>query len=264
MINSLLGFGAAALYLTGWLFQVTKLREPEASKTVVLRVIAAAAIALHGFTTWGLMIIDAGLDLGLFKVLTLLALVINGLVWISGISKPIHNLFLALFPISVAILIMALTDAESSSPIILSSGLQIHILLSVLAYSFLAIAATQALLCGYQNWQLKHKHQNALMRALPPLETMESLLFQAIWLGQVLLTLSLISGFLVYENLFAQQLVHKVVFSLLAWLVYAVLLVGRHYHGWRGKRAINWTWMGFVAILLGYIGSKFVIEFVLG
>ncbi len=261
MINSLLGSGAAALYLMGWLFQVTK---PEASKTVVLRVIAAAAIALHGFTTWGLMIIDAGLDLGLFKVLTLLALVINCLVWISGISKPIHNLFLVLFPISVAILIMALTDAESSSPIILSSGLQIHILLSVLAYSFLAIAATQALLCGYQNWQLKHKHQNALMRALPPLETMESLLFQAIWLGQVLLTLSLISGFLVYENLFAQQLVHKVVFSLLAWLVYAVLLVGRHYHGWRGKRAINWTWMGFVAILLGYIGSKFVIEFVLG
>ena len=263
MSNLILGSGAAALYLISWLFQVIKLRDPEASKTAILQVIAAGAMVLHGFTTWGLLFIDTGLDLGLLKVLTLLALVINCLVWISGISKPVHNLYLALFPISVVVLIVTLTDTGSSSPIMLSSGLQTQILLSVLAYSFLAIAATQALLCGYQNWQLKHKHQNALMRALPALETMESLLFQAIWLGQVLLTLSLISGFLVYENLLAQQLVHKVVFSLLAWLVYAVLLVGRHYHGWRGKRAINWTWMGFAAILLGYIGSKFVIEFVL-
>jgi ABC-type uncharacterized transport system permease subunit len=263
MIIPILGFGAAALYLIGWLFQLIKLRDPQSSQTIMLAVMAAAAILLHGLTTWGLLFVDAGLDLGLFKVLTLLALVINCLVWVSALSKPVQNLYLALFPISVVVLTVTLTGTNSSSPILLSSGLQTHILLSVLAYSFLAIAATQALLCGYQNWQLKHKHQNALMRALPALETMESLLFQAIWLGQVLLTLSLLSGFLVYENLLAQQLVHKVVFSLLAWLVYAVLLVGRHYHGWRGKRAINWTWMGFIAILLGYIGSKFVIEFIL-
>lgn len=263
MIDPLLGSGAAALYLIGWLYQAAKLRDPQPAKTRILQVIAAAAITLHGLTTWGLIFIDNGLDLGLFKVLTLLALVTNMLVWVSGINRPVHNLYLALFPITLAILITVLTDTKSSSPIMLSSGLQTHILLSVLAYSFLAIAATQALLCGYQNWQLKHKHQNALMRALPALETMESLLFKAIWLGQVLLTLSLISGFLVYENLLAQQLAHKVVFSLLAWAVYAVLLFGRHYYGWRGKRAINWTWMGFVAILLGYIGSKVVIEFFL-
>ena len=101
------------------------------------------------------------------------------------------------------------------------------------------------------------------MRSLPALETMEALLFQLIWIGEIILTLALISGFLVFDNLFEQQLIHKVTFSLLAWLVYAVLLIGRVYFGWRGNRAINWCWIGFCAMLLGYIGSKFVIEYIL-
>jgi len=101
------------------------------------------------------------------------------------------------------------------------------------------------------------------MRTLPALETMETLLFQLIWLGEIALTLSLLTGFMVYDDFFAQQLIHKVTFSIVAWLVYAVLLFGRHYRGWRGQKAINWTWVGFSAILLGYLGSKFVIEFVL-
>ena len=145
----------------------------------------------------------------------------------------------------------------------MSIDIQAHVLISVVAYSLLAIAALQALLVGYQDWQLKHKHQNQLMRALPPLQTMETLLFELIWAGQILLTLSLLSGFLFYEDFFAQKLVHKVVFSTTAWGVYSILLWGRHFRGWRGIKAIRWTWAGFSAILLGYIGSKFVLEFVL-
>jgi|TARA_B110000259_G_scaffold187781_1_gene243301 ABC-type uncharacterized transport system permease subunit len=92
---------------------------------------------------------------------------------------------------------------------------------------------------------------------------MEALLFELIWAGQILLTLSLLSGFLFYDDFFAQKLAHKVVFSLVAWLVYATLLWGRHYRGWRGNKAIRWTWAGFSAMLVGYLGSKFVVEFLL-
>ena len=145
----------------------------------------------------------------------------------------------------------------------MSADMQAHVLISLLAYSLLAIAALQALLAGSQDWQLKHKLQNLLMRTFPPVQTMEALLFELIWAGEILLTLSLLSGFLFYDDLFAQKLVHKVVFSLVAWAVYAILLWGRHYRGWRGNKAIRWTWAGFSAILLGFIGSKFVVEFIL-
>jgi ABC-type uncharacterized transport system permease subunit len=121
----------------------------------------------------------------------------------------------------------------------------------------------QALLTGYQNWQLKHKQQNFLMRTFPPLQAMEKFLFDLIWAGQILLSLSLISGFLYYEDLFDQKLLHKVTLSLVAWSVYAVLLWGRHNRGWRGNKAISWSWVGFMAILMGYIGSKIALEFIL-
>lgn len=263
MMNLILGSSAIFLYLCGWIMLVGRLRNQSQFSVSSLQILAALAVVLHGFTSYGLLFTRAGLDLSLTSVLALLALVINSLVWFSNLNKPLHSLYLGLFPISVLTLIFALNSSNYAPTATLSMGIQIHILLSVLAYSFLAIAALQALLCGYQNWLLKHKHQSPLMRSLPPLETMEAVLFQIIWLGQIILTLALISGFLVFDNLFAQQLIHKVTFSLLAWLVYSGLLIGRIYYGWRGNRAINWCWAGFCAILLGFIGSKFVIEYVL-
>ena len=100
-------------------------------------------------------------------------------------------------------------------------------------------------------------------RLLPPLQTMETLLFEMLWVGQVLLTLSIVTGFLFFEDLFGQRLVHKTVFSLLAWLVYAILLWGRHRNGWRGSQAVRWTLGGFAALMLAYFGTKLVLEFIL-
>lgn len=263
MTGSILGFAAAAVYLAVWVYHLAQVRRDPQFNHWSLQAAAAIAIGLHSATLIGLLFIDGGLDLSLLKVFALSALVINSLVLISGIKKPLHSLFLFLFPIS-AISLAAAVMSQNSTPVLLESlNIQAHILISILAYSLLAIAALQALLVGYQDWQLKHKHQNQLMRALPPLQTMEVLLFELIWAGQILLTLSLISGFLFYDDFFAQKLVHKVVFSLLAWVVYSTLLWGRHARGWRGIKAIRWTWAGFSAILLGFIGSKFVLEFVL-
>ena len=92
---------------------------------------------------------------------------------------------------------------------------------------------------------------------------METLLFQLIALGFVLLTLALTSGFVYLENLFAQHLVHKTVLSIIAWVVFAVLLWGRYRHGWRGRKALRWTLGGFLILMLAYLGSKAVLELVL-
>lgn len=263
MTSIVLGASAIALYLLGWIGYTLEIINKGRIRVSLIQVITAITIILHGFAIFGLLFQYGGLDLSLLKILALLALVINSLVFLNGLREPINSLYLILFPISALTLILALASPSTKSATMLPYSLQAHILTSVLAYSFLAIAALHALLAGYQNWQLKHKHQNALMRTLPALETMEKLLFKLIWLGEILLTASLLTGFYVYDDFFAQQLIHKVTFSIVAWLVYAVLIYGRYHYGWRGQRAINWTWVGFLAILLGYLGSKFVIEFIL-
>ena len=111
---------------------------------------------------------------------------------------------------------------------------------------------------------LRNKRPGGFIRALPPLQTMETLLFQMIGLGLALLTASLLTGTLYIEDMFAQHLVHKTILSMVAWVVFATLLWGRWRFGWRGRTAIRWTLSGFVVLLLAYIGSKLVIEIILG
>jgi ABC-type uncharacterized transport system permease subunit len=263
MFTSITGFAAVILYLIGFSYLLIKLLKEPLFNTAMLRSLAAGAITLHGLSTIQLLFVADGLDLSLFRIFVLIAFVINLVVFISGRKKPLHSMYLLLFPISALSLIAALETPSTKPVALMSIYIQGHIIISILAYSLLAVAALHALLTGYQNWQLKHKKQNFLMRTFPPLQTMEDFLFELILAGEVMLTLSLISGFLYYDDLFDQKLLHKATLSIVAWLVYAILLWGRHSRGWRGIKAISWSWVGFVAILMGYVGSKIVLEFIL-
>jgi len=102
-----------------------------------------------------------------------------------------------------------------------------------------------------------------MVQVLPPLTTMERVLFELIWAGMVLLTLSILSGFLFLDNMFAQHLVHKTILSLAAWVIFAILLLSHHILGWRGMRAVRWTLGGCLVLLIAYFGSKFVLEILL-
>jgi ABC-type uncharacterized transport system permease subunit len=92
----------------------------------------------------------------------------------------------------------------------------------------------------------------------------EKVMFRLIGGGFVLLTLALLTGFIFVTNLFTQHLVHKTVLSLIAWVIFGVLLIGRTRYGWRGRPAVRWTLWGFGFLLLAYFGSKFVLEYLLG
>jgi ABC-type uncharacterized transport system permease subunit len=138
-----------------------------------------------------------------------------------------------------------------------------HILTSIIAFSLLNIAALQAILLAIQDQQLKSHPPKRFIQSLPPLQTMETLLFQMLGVGVFFLSISLISGFMFVENLFAQHLVHKTVLSILAWIIFSSLLLGRTRYGWRGQLAIQWTLIGFVSLLLAYFGSKLVLELIL-
>jgi ABC-type uncharacterized transport system permease subunit len=143
---------------------------------------------------------------------------------------------------------------------------KVHLLIAMLAYSLFTIASLHVLLMALLERRLHDGNLPRALRALPPLLAMESLLFRIIWAGFILLTLTIATGVVFSEELLgrAAKLNHKTVFGVLSWIIFAALLGGRHLYGWRGRIAVRWTLTGFLMLVLAYVGSKFVLEIILG
>jgi len=221
-------------------------------------------VVLHGILVYQAIFLPQGMDLEFFYVVSLITWLVALLLLLAALSQPVENLGVVVLPL--AALALVLQTVWPATPNLLAQvgpEMQGHILISILAYSLLALAAVQAMLLAIQDRHLRNRHPGGFIRALPPLETMERMLFHMIGLGFVLLSLSLLSGFLYLENMFAQHLVHKTVLSVIAWLVFAVLLWGRWRFGWRGRKAIAWTLAGFILLMIAYLGSKLVLELIL-
>ncbi len=223
-----------------------------------------AGLILHTWLLWDSIFSGPGLNLAFFNALSLTSWTVVTLLVISSLNKPVENLGLIILPL--AALTLYLETRYPSVDFVRQNAdwpLKIHVLLSMLAYSLLTLASVQAILLAVQDHHLRIRQPGGFVRALPPLQTMESLLFEMIGAGFALLTLGLLSGAAFLDDMFAQHLVHKTVLSTLGWLVFGGLLLGRHYYGWRGRTAIIWTLSGFLILVLAYFGSKAVLELVL-
>ena len=177
------------------------------------------------------------------------------------LNQPADYLGLAVYPLAALSLIASHTSNGGTE--IIGNAVQIHVFLSLLSYAVLALAAAQAALVSIQRHFLHRHKPGGFMRALPPLDTTEELLFTLLTAGFCLLSLSLVSGFFFLENMFHQHLVHKTVLSCIAWAIFGFLLFGRWKFGWRGKKAVYLTLAGFAMLILAYFGSKLVLEVVL-
>ncbi len=223
-----------------------------------------AGVILHTVVLYQNIHIDSGINLGFFNAGSLVMWIILLLLMVSSLTKPVENLGIVLLPIAIiAVTLELYFPATRLLPTDSAWGLRVHVLISLLAYSIFTLASVQAILLSIQDHHLRHRHPGGFVRALPPLQTMELLLFEMIGFGFVLLTFALVSGLVFLDDIFAQHLVHKTVLSILAWLVFGVLLWGRFKSGWRGRKALIWTQVGFVVLALAYFGSKFVIELLL-
>ena len=224
--------------------------------------VGGLAVCVHAVVLYQNIVVPSGLNLGIFTASSLMSWVIAFLLLVSLMREPVENLAVVLFP--VAALTIGL-DVFFHTELILSNpfGVTFHILVSITAYSLLSISALQALFLAFQDYKLHHKRPGWVIQRLPPLQVMESLLFRMISLGFILLSISLISGIVFLNDIFGQHLVHKTILSIVAWVVFAILLWGRWRSGWRGKKAILWTLSGFVVLMLGYFGSKMVLELIL-
>lgn len=263
MTSTLPGLIAIALYLFCSAIKARQILQ-HVNQTTIIRLLATLALIFHGFSSFNLVFTESGIDLGFFPVASLIFWFIACIAVVTSLRKPIDSLLVLLFAFSALAVAFSLFAPGNYSPRTdISAGVAVHVVCSILAYAVLSIAALQAVLVFTLEYQLKHKGGFKAIQILPPLQTMEEILFQLIALGLALLTVAIGSGFIFVDDVFAQQLAHKTVFSIIAWLVYAFLMVAHMTMGWRGPRAVRWTLWGFFLLMLGFFGSKFVLELLL-
>ncbi len=262
------GAAAMVLYLAVALLLLARLnrRAPAAlSRRTALLAAGLVAVALHGVVLFSGLRGPTGFDLSFFTMLSAVSWLVALMLLVAALRRPLENLAILVLPLAALALGLRLaSDRHHYLPAGLPPGLEAHILVSVLAYSLLSLAVVQALLLAVQERHLHRGHAAGFVRMLPPLETMERLLFRMIGLGFAVLSLALVLGALYVEDLFAQHLVHKTVLSVAAWVLFGLLLAGRWRFGWRGRTAIRWTISAFVLLMLAYFGSKLVLELILG
>ncbi|KND54281.1 CcsA-related protein [Candidatus Burkholderia verschuerenii] len=201
-----------------------------------------------------------------------------GIYWIESFFFPLDGLRLLVLPLACVASLMPLVFggvrvlSYSAAPMF-----KLHFLIANIAYGLFAIAALHAILMLLLERRLQRMRGSALrhadnsgwlsswLDALPPLLTLEKLLFRLIGAGFVLLTLTLVSGIAFNEQLVdrALRFDHKTVFAFLSWLMFGALLTARRISGWRGRAALRWVLASFVALLLAYVGSRFVFEVLL-
>jgi ABC-type uncharacterized transport system permease subunit len=235
--------------------------------------VTALAWAVHGAALWSDAFAPNGLRIGFAIMLSAALWVSVAAYWIENRNFALDGLRRLVMPCACAVALLPLVFPGAVMPLQnQSSAFGWHVAVAVLAYSTLTIAAFHAVLMALQESRLHARVVPAGSRwfggaldQLPALLTMEKLLFRLIGIGFVLLTLTVLSGVVFSEQLFdrAMRWDHKNIFALLSWMLFAALLAGRRWRGWRGKTALRFTLAGFATLALAYVGSRFVLEVVL-
>ena len=231
----------------------------------LIGLVLGLGVILHGVVLYSDMLTPLGINYDVFVLMSFTSGLMLLLSLLFSTFRPILALNLLGIPVAAIGLILGFTLSKPNQVIEQHSlGLDIHIILSLSAYAVLLMATIQAVILWFQNRELKNRQKRLWVNLLPPFQAMESLLFDLIITGFVLLTLALGFGFFTIENFFAQHLAHKTAFSIISWFVYGFLLIGHYQFGWRGQKAIRFTLIGFMLLAIGFIGSKFVLEMILG
>jgi ABC-type uncharacterized transport system permease subunit len=208
-----------------------------------------------------------GLDLSFANAVSVVAGLIAAIAWVSGLLATLPAIGTVVLPVAA---IASLLPALVASPHRFEYGgdplAAAHVAVALISYAMFLVAALQALVLMGLERRLHRRLPDPESAALPPLLTLERFLFRLVAAGFLLLTLTLASGMLFTEQLFGKPLMftHKSVFSVLGWLTFGALLFGRWRYGWRGRVALRWIIAGTVFVFLAYLGSKFVLEVLLG
>lgn len=240
---------------------------PRAGAKTFEHLVVLIPLTLHAMLLYGSVFASDGMHLGVGNAVSTIVWLTVAIYWLGNLFYNAEGLQAMVMPIAaVCALLPVLFPAARALPNTELAAFKIHLVISMLAYSLFTIASLHVLLMALLEQRLHGGELPVALQKLPPLLTMETLLFRIITAGFVLLTLTLATGIVYSEELFGKALRfnHKTVFGIFSWLIFAALLGGRQLYGWRGRIAVRWTLTGFLMLVLAYVGSKFVLEVILG
>lgn len=227
----------------------------------------AVALVIHAAGLYDALFAEVGMRFSFSFALSLMMWLAVLIYWLESFMARMEGMQPMVLPLAAACTALPVIFPQVHLVANASAtGFKLHFLAAMLAYSFLTLSALHAIFMGFTESALHKRSLRHSLSSLPPLLTMEKLLFRMLMLGFILLSLTVGSGVFFSEELFGKPLTldHKTLFAFASWGIFATLLVGRHAWGWRGKRALRWTLAGFALLILAYVGSRFVAEVILG
>lgn len=244
-------------YTFSALCQARRLRDGNKnSSNYLFRVSSLLALIFHGYLLYLLIEMPGGQNLYRLVLLSLIFWLLNISLFFSIHLAKVENLALFSYPLTIFVIILSfINPGKTVIQTSAFSGMACHIFLSLLATSTLCLSFFQAILLNFQHHYLKQRPSFVLLKIFPPLQTMESLLFTFLWAGILLLSLALSSGLWFQYN--HPELAHQneIFLSVLSWIILFILLIGRYKLGWRSRKAIVGTTLGFILIFISYFGT---------
>lgn len=220
-------------------------------------------IGVHGAYIWGIMISSEAVDMGLLNMLSLAYWLMFLMVYLLAkhIFSPLIVFFISC--LNIVVLLLDLLLPTQSTIWVKDFAIGLHVFISVLAYSLIGLVVLQASLFYLQERALRCHYAWFWLRWLPALEQNEKLFYELSRIAFIGLSLSILSGMFVLHDWLAQQVVHKTVFTLLAWGVFGVLLFLRVRYVVTPQQSSKWALWACLFLIVGVVGSKLVIEYIL-
>ncbi|MDJ0761293.1 MAG: cytochrome c biogenesis protein CcsA [Woeseiaceae bacterium] len=224
---------------------------------------AAAAIVLHAWQLHMAVMPDGHFTLTLTSAISVIGLQLGIIASLAALEASLRGVSSILFMIAATAGSLTYVYVPEVVTTNLAWKVQMHIALSMFAYGLLTAGAIVAVLALIQDMRLRAGRLSPINHLFAPLETTEKLLYGVASAGFVVLAMAVVSGVAFVEDLFAQNLAHKTVLSLLAVATFGILVIGRQVAGWRGKRAVYLYLGGFALLLLAYFGTRYILEEIL-
>ncbi len=264
-----ISFTAIGLYFLSTACLAFSLVQSKSLWKNIAKVIAILALIQHGYLLYVWVDLSQityfnaprGQNLYVSNVLSLV-------VWVSVIlimllPKWRSRSVLALFSLPLAAASIIIAQQYPGEHILFTSTNYwelIHIVLAVVTISIISLAGFQAMLIAGQNYLLKQKITMKLPNIFPPLESMEVLLFKILAIGFIGLSLVLVGSLFLYYRDQPPVTTHSPYLAIAAWLIFAILLFGHKVYGWRGKKAIHYTFLGVFMLMLSYFGYQIILQ----
>jgi ABC-type uncharacterized transport system permease subunit len=230
---------------------------------LVACIVAAIGAAYHGHTIFNLILPSHGFDLTIGNALAMIGLELAVIALLAAIEPTLRGMSGGLLLLAAFSVVLMGPSAAEHDAVAISWQVRAHVLIALLSYGLLTVGAIVAVFALVQERRLQAAKLSSTNQLFAPLETTERLLFSVAAVGFAGLTLTIASGSTFVIDLMEQHLAHKFGLSLLAWLVFGILLAGRFFRGWRGKRAVELYLGGFVLLCLAYFGSRVILEEIL-